>query len=161
VVGQGTARQLQVEFAQPAAGAVSLRIEMVPRLALAPGQWPLRLPAPVQGTPADGKLAYRLEGVEPAHDPQNLAIAVVKTEKFADEWQAATSEALTLTRASSFRRLGPGATLNLRVQPRRPVAGLDARWRLGPQGAELDAHLDLSADNDGDELSVVELTVPA
>ncbi len=87
VAGSGGARQLVVDLARPVGGAVTLLIDMVPRLALTPGQWLLRLPAPLGATSTAGILAYRLDGMAAVANPQNLSIGTgITDELLAEPW---------------------------------------------------------------------------
>src|SRR5437773_2373851 len=115
---------------------------MVPRLGLKPGQWLLRMPAPLVGTATEGLLAYRLEGMEATPSPQNLSIGTVSLDEFARTWtRLAQRESPVVSRAASFRRTAPTAALGLAVQPVRPAAQFDLAWKVGPRHADLTARV--------------------
>lgn len=160
VVGKDASRQLVVGFAQPVSGNLPLLIEMVPRIALTPGQWLLRLPTPLQVNTTEGFLAYRLEGLDAVPSPFELSIATDKrsAELFGDAWaKLALRMAPTVSKAHSFRRLAPGAALGLAVKSLRPTAQLDLAWTVGARHAELNGHVNLSSPTEGHVLVEIEL----
>jgi hypothetical protein len=159
VIPKGPSRQLVVSFAEPVSGKVALLIEMVPRLALTPGQWLLRLPTPLQGTTTEGFLAYRLNGMDAVPSPQNLSILSVGAEKFGEAWtKIALRGPPDVSKAHSFRRAAPAALLGLAVQPARPAAQLDLLWKVGLRHAELTGQVRLTSVIANDVL--VELELP-
>ncbi len=159
VIGKDGTRQLVIGFAQPVAGSVTLLIEMVPRLSLTPGQWLLRLPAPLQGTSTAGLLAYRLEGMDAVSSPQNLSVGTVITpELLAESWALVLREPAAPTKVVNFRRISPAAALSLTVKATRPTAHADLRWHVTPRGADLSARVSLTSS--ADDLVLVELELP-
>jgi hypothetical protein len=159
VVGKDPGRQLVVDFGQPVSGTVALVIEMVPRLALVPGNWLLRLPAPVQGTTTEGLLAYRLEGADAVPSAQNLSVATVPAEVFGKTWAKLTQrDPPAPGKALSFRRMAPAAALGLAVRPARPAAKADLVWKVGPRHADLTAQVQLSAATE--DVLLVEIDLP-
>ena len=159
VVGKDPSRQLVVDFSQPVSGNVPLILEMVPRIAITPGSAVLRLPSPLVGTTTEGLLAYRLEGMEATPNPQNLSVATVRPELFAETWaKLAQRELPQVTEAASFRRTAPVPALGLALQPAHPAAHVDALWNVGPLHADLNARVTLS--ESGEDLVLVELELP-
>jgi hypothetical protein len=161
VVGQGGGRQLVIDFAQPVTGTVTLLIDMVPRLALTPGQWVLRLPAPLGATSTAGILAYRVEGVEAVAGPQNLSVGTVITPELLDEpWaKLALRDAPAALKVVKFSRISPAAALVLAVQPAPPTAHVDAKWHVGPRIADLAARIKVVST--AEDLVLVELELPS
>ena len=159
VVGKDPGRQLVVSLGQPVSGNLALLIEMVPRIALTPGQWLLRLPMPLQGTTSEGFLAYRLDGMDAVPSPQNLSILSVSAEKFGETWtKIALRPPPEVTKAHSFRRAKPTALLGLAVQPIRSTAQLDLLWKVGARHAELTGQVKLT--NPAADDLLVELELP-
>jgi hypothetical protein len=160
VVGKDAARQLVIGFTQPITGTVTLGIEMVPRLALTPGQWLLRLPAPLVGTSTGGLLAYRLDGMDAVSSPQNLSVGTVITPELLGEYwvKLALREPATATNVMNFRRVAPSAALGLTVQPARPRAQVDAHWRVGSRHADVTALASLTSS--AEDVMLVELELP-
>jgi hypothetical protein len=161
VVGQGGGRQLVIDFAQPVTGSVTLLIDMVPRLALTPGQWVLRLPAPLGATSTAGILAYRVEGVEAVAAPQNLSVGTVITPELLDEpWaKLALRDPPAALKVVKFSRISPAAALVLAVQPAPPAAHVDAKWHVGPRFADLAARIRVVSP--AEDLALVELELPS
>jgi hypothetical protein len=160
VIGKDASQQLVIDFTQAVAGSVTLAIEMVPRLALTPGPWLLRLPAPLVGTSTAGLLAYRLEGMDPVMSPQNLSVGAVMTpELLGESWaRRAIPDPAAVTKIVNFRRMSPTAALGLIVQPARPTAALNLRWRIGERRADLSAQINVVSAVE--ELGLVELELP-
>src|SRR5204862_4914476 len=118
---------------------------MVPRIAPSPCQSMLRLPSPLLGTPTEGMLAYRLEGMEAVPSPQNLSVATVRAELFRETWtKLAQRDAPVVTGAASFRRTAAASALGLAVQAVRPVANVESHWTVGPLRADLTANIELN-----------------
>jgi hypothetical protein len=160
VVGKDANRKLVIDFAQPIAGSFTLLIEMIPRLATTPGDWLLRLPAPLVGTSSAGILAYRVEGMEVVSSPQNLSVGTeIELAVLNERWaKLALREPAASTRILNFRRISPAAALGLAVQPLRPAAQVDAVWKVGAEAAELTAAV--AVRSPAQELSLVELELP-
>lgn len=160
VTGAGATRQLVIDLAQPVGNTVTLLVGMVPRLALTPGQWVLRLPAPLGATSTAGILAYRLEGMDAVASPQNLSIGTIVTpELLAEPWAGlAVRDPSTVTKLVKFSRISRSAALVLTVQPARPAAQLDLKWRVAPRYADLTARINLASN--AEDLTLVELELP-
>jgi hypothetical protein len=155
-------RLLQTELLRPIAGDFHLKLGLVPRLAIAPGNVVLPLPLPLniktEGF-GEGKLAYRLEGLEARESPQNLAVVVVSGELFSKAWRAVDPRALGQpTRAFSFSRNSPNAALNLNLTAPAPLVSQALHWQVHPFHADLGATCELEAN--ADELMLIEWHVP-
>jgi hypothetical protein len=170
IVGKDATRQLVIDFVQPVAGSATLLIEMIPRLTLAPGEWLLRLPAPLVGTSTAGILAYRVDGMETSSSAQNLSVGtVIPPALLAERWaklalretgvrDTTLREPAAATKILNFRRTSPAAALGLTVQPTRPAAQVDASWKIGAHVADLTAQLSLRSA--ADDLVLVEFELP-
>jgi hypothetical protein len=160
VTGAGAGRQLVIDFAQPVTGALTLQIEMVPRLALTAGQWLLRLPAPLAATSSDGILAYRVEGADAVASLQNLSVGAAIPPGLLDEaWaKLALRDPPATMKIVPFRRFSPAAALVLAVEPARPAAQADLHWKIGLRQADLAGRVNLVSA--ADDLTLVELELP-
>src|SRR5262249_23684256 len=145
IAGKDAQRQLHVQLVQPAAGALTCHLDLLPRLLLAPGETSLRLPAPVGAKTAEAAVAYRLDGLEAADRLQNLTVASLPADQFTGLWGSLGGSPLPgVTRAFSFRRIAVSAALGLALQGRKPQGELECRWTVTAPYAELRAHATLS-----------------
>jgi hypothetical protein len=158
VANAGGQRILMIDLAAPATGPFQVHVHMIPRGGLGSGKVALGLPMPRHAKPTEGVLAYRLEGFDITDKTKNLGVTGLTPETFAGVWsRSGARDVATPTRAYSFRRAAPSASLELALQPVKPHVRLDLDWQVQPAGAELRALAEWTSPQD---LLAVELLLP-
>ena len=157
-------RTLDIDFHNPVGGGVQIRLGLIPRLSLAPGNIALALPFPLQVKQPDGflegLLGYRLADLEAQQNPQNLGVIGISPEVFSKAWRVADPRSgVVSTRAFSFRRNAPKAALGLTLAAPGTQASQEITWKVGPEYADwtLSCELVGSAEN----LMLIEWQIPS
>jgi hypothetical protein len=140
-------RSLEIAFQAPLAREVQVRLGLVPRLSVRPGNVQLSLPLPLRTADIhEGLLAYRLEGLDGRDSPQGLATVGVKPDVFAKAWRGADPRAAVApTRAFSFRRNAARAALALALTAPRPQGTQEIVWQVHSAVADVTAKWSLTA----------------
>jgi hypothetical protein len=156
-------RTLHIDFQHPVASGAQVKLGLVPRFSLLPGNRDLALPFPLQVKQdgfLEGFLAYRLEDLEAQVSPQNLGVIGIRGEVFNKAWRVAEPRTpVTPTRAFSFRRNAPKAALGLTLVVPPPQASQEITWNVGPQFADWTMSCDLHSP--ANPLLLVEYQIPS
>jgi hypothetical protein len=161
VTGAEPRRQVRLELQAPVTGNVQVRLELVPRRPFGARSFILPLPTPQNAQAAEGLLAYHLDGLKAEVSSGSLGVKRIEPEEFARQWRTARAgEPAMLAYACRFGRKPDPPSLFVKLEALAPhvEATQDLVWRIGPQYADLQADLQLSAP-DGD-LAMVEWVVP-
>ncbi len=158
VTGAAGNRHLRVALQAPAIGEVQLTLDLVTRLAAAPGVLRLRLPRP-DGNPVEGALAYIVEGLKSSPRAPALTVFGARTEAFARTWQRLGMGApAALTWATGFRRQQGTAMLELVLATPGVEGRQEVDWQVTPRFADFKVSAALTAPGDGPTL--LEWSVP-
>jgi hypothetical protein len=160
--------QLQIEFAEPYSGTVTVKLECYPRASLfeaarsTPGQAfipTLPVPRPHgRPVPNNSFLAYRLQGVE-AERGQVFRLSGLADVHDFPKLDGRDPNATYACRIDRGELQPPVLPLRLRLLPARRTGSMQVAWRVGGAYAKLQAILDLKA-ADAD-LALIECDVPA
>ncbi len=153
--------RLRVELHTPVAGQVLLTLNLAPKLTGGNNLVRLNLPRPLGATPADGALAYRVDGLNATDRAIKLGVSPVGLDAFAKRCLAAgLRDVPAATRVYSFSRNQQGlAALDLALQPSWPQVRQDIHWHIRPQSADVRATLHLTSA--AEDILFVDWEVPA
>jgi hypothetical protein len=157
-------RILHINFQNPVANGVQLKLGLIPRLSLLPGSISLALPFPLQANRPDsfleGFLAYRLDDLKVRESPQNLGVIGIGADVFSKAWRMADPRSpVSPTRAFSFRRNAPKAALGLTLVATSPQTIQEITWQVGPRYAEWTISGEWTGT--GDNLMLLEWQIPS